>query len=277
MLFAAHPFMQNNALDVRALRRGLPAVPPLHGISQSAGALIEGLLLSLLAAEPAARPATTFELRERLRDIRTALPSPRPFDGAQLTPAASEMDVAALPRLPRQLVRLPAWQHLRSWLAAYWTTGSPGARALLGGAALAPITLLWLLWARPGHCVAVGIPHISVVPGSRVVLPDERLLRQQMTALLKDADPRAMVLGLGASSDSRRIMSIAGSRDVCIADRFVALDIDCKVDRCLLQMRGYKGEDLRDEQLSLAQEPDLRGLQQALAQLMGEQSEFLLD
>lgn len=277
LLFATHPFIANNAVDVRALRRGLPAVPPLVGVSHSAGALIESLLLSLLAAEPSARPASTYELRESLRVIRTELPFPQPVDVGRLAPAALQTDAGSLPRLPKQLVRLPLWQHLRSAFAAYWSGGSPGARALLCTTALAPLALLWLLWARPGYCVAVGVPHISVMPGSRVVLPDEQFLRQRLTSLLKEADPRAMVLGAGAASDSRQIMKIAGNHDVCIAQRAVVLDVDCKEDRCLLQMRGYKGEALRNEQLSLAQEPNLRGLEQALAQLIDEQREFLLD
>jgi serine/threonine protein kinase len=276
MLFAAHPFYRDGELDLRLLRQGERKIPACPQLPENAAVAIQSLLLTLLAASPEDRPAGTFELREQLRAIRSMLPAPQ-----IITPWILALSRQASPRdatgvLPRRLVKLPYTQQLAAWLRSYWAAGSVGARGLLLLSLLFPLLLSILLLASPGPCVSVSPPVVSALPPRNWGLPDEKTLREQLTTILKAAAGDALVLGAGPASDSRTIVSAVGARDVCVAERELALSVECAEERCLLRMRARRQDEMRERQLFVPHNSGLRVLLQSLSQLVDELLEFLL-
>ncbi|MDP5071052.1 MAG: serine/threonine protein kinase [Congregibacter sp.] len=276
MLFGVHPFFDHGDLDTRRLRIGLGELPPLPELSIEGRQSIDALLRRLLAPQPHARPQGTFELREILRDVRSLLAAPSVSDLPLRAAVDTSGDNFIAARLPRKLVRIPLGQQCKAWLLDYWTRGSAGARALLVFGALLPGLLLALLWARPGPCIAVAMPQINIGPDARLIATDEQQLRILLTSLLKSLAKEAVVLGVGASSDSRYTVGAAGSHNVCIAQSELQLQLDCDLGRCLLRLRGVRDTQTQELQLSLPQASPADDLKVALAQLVGEQTVFLM-
>jgi hypothetical protein len=163
-----------------------------------------------------------------------------------------------------------------AWLGRYWTAGSFGARALLVAALLVPLALplLWLL--SPGPCIAVPLPTISAFPSGGGPLPNEYQLRERLTTMLKMSAGNALVLGAGAGSNSSQTLSAAGMQDACVAERELALSIDCVDQQCLLRMRGRRQDEMRERQMFVSRNIGLRELTQNLSQLVSELRDFLL-
>ncbi|WP_439105955.1 serine/threonine-protein kinase [Congregibacter sp.] len=277
MLFGKHPFYANGELDLRQLRAGLEDIPKMSGLSPAAVQAVPALLRSLLAAHAEARPKGTFELREQLRDVRSGLPAPTAIEIPLQALVHSPERSLGRPRLPRKLVRVPFGQQAKAWLADYWSRGSFGARGLLMATVLAPLVVVALHWAAPGPCVAITMPQINVQPGTRSVPADAQELWILLSTLFKDQADKAVVLGAGAASDSRYTLSAAGMHNSCIAQRQLNLEIDCAAGRCLLQLRGERGDSSVERQLSLPQTASRGDLAQALTQLVQEQAGFLMN
>ena len=276
MLFGRHPFYRDGGLDRRLLREGLREVPELPGLEPAAMLSLRTLLLELLAAKVGARPASTFVLRERLRELRGLLPAP-----GSLAPRVRALGERSLipgppPRLPARLVRLPLAQRSAAWLRAYWKGGTHGARVLLAGTVGAVLLLMLLVVIQPGPCVAVSAPVISAGPLARESLPDTGTLHARITQIMKRGAARARVLGTGAASDSRLRLSALGIFDICVARRRLSLDISCTDGRCLYEMRGQRPDATQLEQLWLPAQADYRRLDDALVQMVQKQQRFLL-
>lgn len=277
MLYGVHPFFNGSELDVRRLRAGLGAVPAIAGLGPSETAALEGLLRALLAAEPADRPGGTFELREHLRDLRCLFPAANFSDLSLHTVSQPIHDSVFASRLPRKLVRVPLWQNAQARLIDYWERGSFGARGLLIASILAPGVLLTLVLMMPGPCISIETPRINVLPDNKMLAANEDELHALLTLLFKEQSEHAVVLGSGSASDDRYTLSSAGRRNACIAQRQLALQVDCELGRCLLQLRGLRDDRSQARQLSLPQGAGVLDIQQALAQLLGELRGFLMD
>jgi hypothetical protein len=276
MLFGVHPFFDLGDLDTRRLRSGLGQVPLLPEMSGEGQQAIEALLRLLLAPRPQLRPRGTFELRETLRDVRSQLPAPNVMELPLRAGVDPSTDNFVAARLPRKLVRIPLGQQGKAWLLDYWSRGSVGARVLLACGALLPSLLLALLWARPGPCIAVAMPQINIRADARLIATDEQELRVLLTSLLKSRAKEAVVLGEGASSDSRYTLAAAGTRNVCIAERELQLQLDCELGRCLLRLRTVRDTQIQELQLSLPEAAAVDDFKVALAQLVSEQTAFLM-
>jgi serine/threonine protein kinase len=276
MLFGAHPFYRDGELDLRLLRQGLRDIPAGPPLPEGASAAVRELLLTLLAASPGDRPAGTFELRERLRAIRSMLPAPEILTPTILALSRREHRDAVTGVLPRRLVKLPYSQQLTAWLSSYWLAGSFGARGLLLLLLIVPLLLSALLLVSPGPCISVAPPVVSALSSGSSGLLDENMLREQLTTMLKASREDALILGAGAASDSSTIVSAAGTRDVCVAERELSLAVECAQGQCLLRMRARRQDETRERQLFVPQNSGLRVLLQALSQLVDELLEFLL-
>lgn len=277
MLFAEHPFYGQGELDTRRLRGGLQVVPALGGVSAEGASAIEALLMTLLASQPERRPPTTFELRELLRDVRSLLPAPTLKTIPRHSEPGSDARSLADAKLPRKLVRPPLWQQCKAWLYDYWGRGSVGARGLLVTIALTPIVVFILYLAQPGPCVAIAMPQVNVPAGTAALVFSERELRVRLSALFKAKASAAVVLGEGLASDSKYTLSAAGTHNACIAQRELNLQLDCDFGRCLMQLRGQRHAESQEYQLSVPQSASAKDLERALAQLVTQQSEFLMD
>lgn len=277
MLFGVHPFLKGNELDLRELRAGLREVPEISGLDLPQREAVESLLRYLLSPTPEDRPPGTFELRERLRDLRGLLPAANVSELP--VPSASQLVSGGFDAssLPRKLVNVPLRQKAQAWLTDYWFRGSLGARGVLVGSILLPCIVLILLGLMPGPCVAIAMPRINVPHDDSVLAMDEQELRVLITQSLKSQTKEAVVLGAGFASDNRYTFSTAGTRDVCIAQRTLELQIDCDSVRCLLQLRAYRGAGGQERQMSLPLAAAVHELQQAVRQLLGEQQAFLMD
>ncbi|WOJ98400.1 serine/threonine-protein kinase [Congregibacter brevis] len=275
MLYGEHPFYDGGALDVRRMRGGLEAAPVLADLSPLAMQSIEKLLLSLLASRSDARPQSTFDLRERLREVRSRLPAP---NLAEIAPQMKLQEPAlgvANVRLPRKLVRLPVWQQGQAWLFSYWSRGSLGARGLIVAVGLAPIALVTLAWLAPGPCLALPMPQINIGANARMTAMNERDLRVLLSTLVKEASEDIVVLGAGPADDSYYTATPAGLHNSCIPQQSLSLRVDCEAGRCLLQLRSEKGALSQEGQLSVSQTASVLQLKQSLSQLLREQIGFL--
>ncbi|MFT4768815.1 MAG: tRNA A-37 threonylcarbamoyl transferase component Bud32 [Glaciecola sp.] len=277
MIYGVHPFFTGGELDIRQLRGGLRELPATSGLGAPEDAALKELLLTLLAPEPDDRPTGTFELRERLRQLRSLLPA------ADLTGVPLSTESQAVPngfsvaRLPRKLVRVPMWQSANAWLIDYWSRGSLGARGLLVASMLLLGGLLTVFVTMPGPCVAIAMPQINVLQDTKAPAQNEQELRVLLSLLLKERAQQAVVLGAGVASDSRYTLSAAGTHNACIAQRKLYLQVDCEFGRCLLQLQGFRDSQIQERQLSVPQGATAQEVERALAQLVSEQRAFLMD
>jgi hypothetical protein len=107
-------------------------------------------------------------------------------------------------------------------------------------------------------------------------LPNEYQLRERLTTMLKMSAGNALVLGAGTGSNSSQTLSAAGMQDACVAERELALSIDCVDQQCLLRMRGRRQDEMRERQMFVSRNIGLRELTQNLSQLVSELRDFLL-
>ncbi|MFK8040748.1 serine/threonine protein kinase [Congregibacter sp.] len=275
MLYGEHPFYDGGVLDLRRMRAGLGAAPVLTGLSPRAMQSIETLLRSLLSSRLDARPQSTFDLREQLREVRSRLPAPSLAEIAEQTKLQEPVMGVVNVRLPRKLVRLPILQQGQAWILSYWSRGSLGARGLIVAAGLAPIALATLAWLAPGPCLALPMPQINIGANARMTAMNEQDLRVLLSTLVKEASEDIVVLGAGPADDSYYTATPAGLHNSCIAQQSLSLRVDCEAGRCLLQLRSEKGALSQEGQLSVSQTASALQLKQSISQLLREQMGFL--
>jgi hypothetical protein len=251
--------------------------PPLAGVPTTARAELEALLRDLLAADPGRRPEGTFELRERLRELRARLPSPGALGGRALAASAGAPAPELPLRLPATLVRLPWWRSVVAALGRYWYGGTRGARALLLASFAGPLVLAGLILARPGPCVEVASPVLDAGAWQLAALPAVGDLQVLLTSALRRVAGSAMILGRGPDSDAVLEIRAGGTRNACIADRRLAFTVGCSAGMCDLEMTARRGDGWRRGQLELPAETSRRELLAAIEQLVSAQAEFMLE
>ncbi|MFK7829211.1 MAG: serine/threonine protein kinase [Congregibacter sp.] len=277
MLYGRHPFFRNGAVDTLLLAKGLCGNDTVEELHTGTADPIKALLLSLLAGKAGDRPQSTHELREQLRRLRSLLPAAESLRPLVLAAQAKQPRIDESLRLPIKLVKLPFRHHLRAWLRRYWNSGSLGARGLLLAALAVPTVTLILFALRPGVCLEVEPPQIRASMALREMLPGSDHWHALLTTALKSSTDTALILGKGASSDSRLALTSVGIQDQCTAQRSLSLLIECNDASCLFQTRGRTPEESHFSELTLQLGAGLQAMESAVQQLVQQQAAFLTD
>lgn len=261
MLYGSHPFYRDEEFIASELLRGLKKTDEAalrravevasagdEDSTEKRAAAVQGLsrlLHVLLSATPGSRYESTYALREELRVLRAQLGTMEDLRQRVIAKGATAGPEDDLPVLPRELLRLPLRQHVGAWLKRYWERGSFGARAVLLATPVLPLLFAVLFAQRPGICVAVDLPVVYVRGESGDGLAGPIGIREDLTRALKKAAGDLVVLGAGAESDSSHVIRTDVVHDVCLAQRFLEFDLNCR-SRCLLQLklRSYEGTDV---------------------------------
>ncbi|MEO0437152.1 MAG: serine/threonine-protein kinase [Pseudomonadota bacterium] len=267
MLWGQESFDDQDGLISDRLARGLQRTQPLPGLEQSLHDSLQRLLSSLLATDPADRPAGTFELREELRELRSALPipdSPRELlRGVSQASQASSTEV-----IPEDLWQLPWWNRIENSVSNCWKLGTSGVRVLMITALLLPLVLLALQLNKPGPCLKVERTMVSSSGGRSFQHYRSEELTEWLTTKLKNADESSFVLGRGPASDSFITLSSQGRRDICVPESYFALLVKCSDRRCELELTKSDWRQQSVAQMSVLRNARVETLKNALRQLL---------
>ena len=277
MLVGKHPFFGDEGLDTVRMAQGLRDTSALASLPESVRSESITLLRDLLAPRPEERPSGTYELRERLRLLRAALPAPESL-GPRTRTLEKRIDrnVAALPLvLPTRLVKLPWWRQISAALGVYWSRGSPGSRVLLASVVATPVVLAALSIVQRGPCIAISEPAHSLGAEGFPAAAGFGDLHGLVTEGVKRSTRRALVLGAGPFSDSLIELSMLGPRNVCTPRRHVDVSVDCSGDRCGLELVGRSRSRVRRSRMDLPRLASERDLYTAVQQLLEELAPIL--
>ncbi|MEM7691757.1 MAG: serine/threonine-protein kinase [Pseudomonadota bacterium] len=249
------------------LSRGLKWMKPLPGMERSHYDSLEQLLGSLLAIDPAGRPAGTFELREALRELRSALPIPgSPRELLRGVPDVSQP--SSIEVIPEDLWQLPWLNRIENRLSNFWKYGTPGVRGLMISVLLIPMALLVLELGKPGPCLKINRTVFTSTSGEFLEHYRSEELTQWLTTMLKTADGNALVLGLGPASDSFITLNSRGRRDICVPESYYTLLVECSERRCELELSKSDWGEESFAQMSVLRDARVETLQNALRQLL---------
>ncbi|MEQ9462623.1 MAG: serine/threonine-protein kinase [Haliea sp.] len=186
LIAGRHPFLRQGTIDPAALLAGAPALPATLADGTPVPSALSALVADLLSADPAQRPQTTHEVRQRLHRIAAELPRSLRFplaDEARHAFREETGDDLPLPipgslrhqgrsRMPLPPGRWTLFGVGRDWGRRQWLAAASVLLVALAG-------LLVSIWPS-SYRVHVPLPQIVLAPG--VTLPEERdtgwLLRQ---------------------------------------------------------------------------------------------------
>ena len=235
MLSGFDPFAGDD--DGRRLCAG--EFPPLGPPLPTA---LVALVHSLLAADPAERPASANQLRRELRAVA------RELEGASARSVALELADAfrqpappAPPLLPDSL-RLASRRRDRRRALARWLQ-RPSVRAAvlcLGAAGLALGG--WRLSAGP-PCLALAPPRISTMPGTDLEPAIDRSWLQASFAEALRARGPLQLTGEQVPG-ARWLLTGEGRRQHCAPEAQLQLTLECRPSLCLLGLDGAGSEAL---------------------------------
>jgi hypothetical protein len=100
-------------------------------------------------------------------------------------------------------------------------------------------------------------------------------LRALVTKALKQRQPGAQVLGAGPFSDSQFELSPLGIRNVCTPRRRVDVVVECRTERCGLELVARGDQALKRSRTVLPRLSSDRDLEVAIAQLLDDQDSVL--
>lgn len=271
MLYGRHPFRHGSTVDSNRVSAGLSRVPGgPAGLSTEADDAFKNLLLSLLAADPRDRPATTAILRDRLRELRLLLPPPDTLpDKVNLLQRPVQVSADA-PTLPLEL-RHPPWSHrIASSISEHWQRATFGARLswLSFGAGL--LLLPGLYFASPGPCVELEPLYLEASPAVAARLPPIDALEASVASALRDRYRRPQLVGDSSASDSHWILGPQGLRDRCAAGQRIAVALYCENGNCRIELTWDGGRVQRRRQLAVPADNGMLALEQGIEQVLAD-------
>jgi len=268
MLFARHPFAKDGVVDTAALCRGLADIPVLEGLEPDLSERLEAILRTLLAADPAGRPANARVLRSTLRELRGAMTS-RPAVWPSIAELArDERPVPDVPAFPRRLVRLPRRQRWAAAILALWRRLTGTAQLAVFAASVLLLSVPVLVLSMSGPCIELRPLRLDVTPQAAPYLPVAAALEERAVQRLREHYRRAMFVGPLPGSDSLRVLLRQGLRDSCVPARFMQIDLSCDGRDCRLELSSSQPPHYFRSGLSLPVDAGLLAMQKSIDQLV---------
>lgn len=248
---------------------GLTAPPPLPpDLDPDTTQQLGELLCWLLAPRPQDRPPGTAPLRNRLREMRMALPAAQGLRAAVTACARVEEADSRVPPFPGRLLRPPRLERWSARVRERWRRSSAGARAAAIGSVFSVVWAGWLYAQQPGTCIALLPAEVDLTPAAEQRLHGATALEDRMLQNLRALAVPVQVLGDMQGSDSQHIFRPQGIRNVCEAERRMQLSLRCTARQCQMALRTTAPDTRRRSELRFPAAVDLPQLQRVVDQLM---------